>query len=152
MERCRIYSARVCRVAESAARALGWLEDERAVGPLCEAAADRRRSVRAAVILALGHIGLVKALSASDPETRFGGILGLGLLKEPSAVEGLRGALRDQEPDLRHLAVWALEKIGGNEAAEAVACACEDPCAYVRDLARETSGRMGGTRAAKAGI
>jgi HEAT repeat protein len=49
---------------EEAARALGEIEDERAVTPLVEVVDDPEQSVRMAVIEALGHIGGEEAREA----------------------------------------------------------------------------------------
>jgi HEAT repeat protein len=80
------------QLREEAARALGEIEDERAVTPLAELVDDPVAAVRLAVIEALGHIGgedareaLLYLAEAADDEVREAAE---GALEEIEAAEG----------------------------------------------------------------
>jgi hypothetical protein len=91
-------------VREAAARALGKLQDPRAVAPLCEALKDKDRDVREAAAWALGELQdpravtpLCKALKDENRDIRRAAARALGELGDPGAVRPLLSAARRQE-------------------------------------------------------
>jgi len=95
-------------VRESAALALGYIGDARAVEPLIEALKDQNEYVRLGAALALRNIG----------DTR--------------AVEPLMEALKDESENVRSGAAWALEKIGDTRAVEPLMEVLKDESENVR--------------------
>jgi HEAT repeat protein/beta-lactamase regulating signal transducer with metallopeptidase domain len=107
-------------VRRSAARALGSLEDPRAVDALTQALRrDADEQVRATAAWALGQIDDRRAVSALTEAVREDRAVGvrkqaawaLGQIEDPAAVPALGAALRDADADVRRQAVWALGQI-----------------------------------------
>jgi HEAT repeat protein len=94
-----------------AAEALGKIGDKRAVKPLLALADDTSEvdtgnphTMRSVVIFALSQIGdrqalntLLTALNDPDADVRWAAAIGLGKIKDPSAIPALRKALDDEE-------------------------------------------------------
>jgi HEAT repeat protein len=130
------------------------LEDERAIGDseleaLLQDADDR---VRARAALALGRLGtasdarrLAPLLSDSSAYVRATAAFSLGILDgpiPPEAVDGLAGALADEEPRVRGRAAEVLARIQGEAAAETIGSALAEwvprgaePYDWTEDLA-----------------
>ena len=106
-------------IRRDAARALGELEDPRAVEPLIAALGDERSDVRQAAAEALGKI------------------------KDPRAVEPLIAALGDERSDMRQAAAKALGAIGDARTMEPLIAALKDAEWRVREAAAQALDHLG---------
>ncbi len=97
----------------TAAKALGYLKDLKAVDALSEATQDPDKAVRRAAVLALGD------------------------LKDEAAIPALVGALDDSYWYVRAEAALALGKVGDTQSATRLFSMLQDSDPYVRDNARE---------------
>ena len=139
-------------VREEAARALGELNDQRAVGPLISILSDENRYVRREAAKSLGRIGderaiepLINSLKDDDRYGREGAAEGLGEMGE-KAVEPLIDAMEDPDWHVRMGAAIALRIIGDKEAIEPLVSALEDENRFVRREATKSIGRIGDRR------
>jgi len=141
-------------VRESAALALGYIGDARAVEPLIEALKDQNEYVRLGAALALRNIGdtravepLVEALKDEHDGVRGNSAVALGLLGDARAVELLREALKNEDEEMRKNAALALGTIGDTKAVELLIEALKDDHEEVRWCATYALGNIGDARA-----
>lgn len=145
-------------VRETAARALGDLDDPRAVAALVRALAnDTDAGVRKMAAWALGEIeseeavpALGAALRDSSVEVRRMAIWALGEIESPEAVPWLIPAVRDADVEVRRKAVWALGEIESEAAVDALAGALSDSDAEVRKTAAWAIGEIESVQAVPA--
>lgn len=137
---------------EEAVRALGELNDPRAVNPLILALKDENRYVRREAAKSLGHIGdekaipsLIEALKDEDRYGREGAAEGLAEMKE-KAFPSLIKALDDPDWHVRMGAVIALRIIGDRDAIPKIIVALKDENRFVRREATKSLGRIGDER------
>lgn len=64
-----------------------------------------------------------RMVQQSEPQARFAGCLGTGLMKDVKALADLKAAIQDPDPGVRKSAVLALGAIGGKQAMEYIAFA-----------------------------
>ncbi|HUF88874.1 MAG TPA: HEAT repeat domain-containing protein [Gemmatimonadota bacterium] len=112
-------------VRETAAHALGGLDDPRAVDALVRALAnDADAGVRKMAAWALGEIESPRAVPAlsqavrndASPDVRSMAAWALGEIESEEAVPALGAALRDSSVEVRRMAIWALGEIESEEA------------------------------------
>jgi len=109
---------------ESAARALGAIRADTAIGPLMGLVADDPEPrVRWFAADALGEIGdkrasrvLSKALSDANAGVRHAAARALGLIADPEALDALAGALTDTDASVATAAWEALLRMAGQDA------------------------------------
>jgi len=136
-----------------AARALGLVRGSTSIRPLVGALADPNRwsAIRVAEILigvgpeAVGE--LLAAFGTLPVAGRVSTLDILGRIKSLEAVPLLKNTLKDQHPDLRARAAYALGLIGDPDFAEALAAALRDVEWPVRATAARALGRIGGRAA-----
>lgn len=154
------------RVRAGSARALGVLDDGRAVEPLVSALADGAPGVRVQAALALGNLGrldavpaLVKALTDQPPAVRANAALSLGQTvrlararralspqeaeQARRAVQPLIGALSDREAAVRGHAAMSLGVLGDPLALAPLILATTDPEPLCRASACHGLGDLG---------
>jgi len=107
------------RVREAAVRALGWVENDRAVLPLIRATADQWAGVRQAAATELGRF------------------------RTGAALQALINLFEDPDEDVRWAAVMAVGKLGASDAQEALLRAMHDPSPMVANAAERALQRMG---------
>lgn len=117
-------------------------------------------AIRAVLARALGELGDPQAVpalrqglkDASEDAAivRHACAQALGALQAHEAAPDLAGLLKDPEPALRKVAVYALANLGDGEALEAIRPALEDPGAGVRWSAAVALGLKGESRASPA--
>lgn len=139
---------------QSAARALGYLEDPRAVQALIEALrTDADPEVRTTAAWALGQIGsraavpaLLQALASDRAEgVRRTAAWALGEIGDPQAAPGLVETLRDGDAEIRQTAVWALGQTrAGAGAAPLAELLRSGTDAHLRESAAWALGQIGG--------
>jgi HEAT repeat protein len=136
-------------VRQACVRALGEVDDRRALPTLIGALRDKATPVRATAAWALGEIDdaaavepLMRTLWDADAEVRGQAAWALGEIDDRRAVEGLVGALRDTEPNVRRQAAWALGEIADPSAAVPLAGALKDASPEVRKQAAWALGEM----------
>ncbi|WP_206956095.1 HEAT repeat domain-containing protein [Trinickia acidisoli] len=132
---------------------LGWLKDERALGPLAQrAAGDADAGVRRAAVGALGFApaadettarALLAALRDDAWQVREEATATLGKLRTPSAVDPLVAALDDPYWQIQLRAVRSLGQIRNARAAPAVAALLTHP---IGNLRREAALALGELR------
>jgi hypothetical protein len=139
-------------VREEAVRALGELNDPRAINPLILALKDENRYVRREAAKSLGRIGDEKAISAliealrdEDRYAREGAAEGLAEMKE-KAFGPLIRALNDMDWHVRMGAIIALRIIGDRNAVPKIIDALGDENRFVRREAVKSLGRIGDER------
>ncbi|MCU4137422.1 MAG: HEAT repeat [Thermodesulfobacteria bacterium] len=104
-------------IRKAAARVLGKIGDERAIGPLITTLRDKYEWVREAAAKALVKIGkpavesLIQTLRDEDPDVRWAAAYVLGNIGDLRAIEPLIQTLRDENSFVREAAVYALGKI-----------------------------------------
>ncbi|HVP94020.1 MAG TPA: HEAT repeat domain-containing protein [Methanoregulaceae archaeon] len=137
---------------EEAVRALGELNDPRAVNPLILALKDENRYVRREAAKSLGRIGdgkaispLIEALKDEDRYGREGAAEGLAEMKEKAFVP-LIHALNDNDWHVRMGAIIALRIIGDRNAIPKIIEALKDENRFVRREAAKSLGRIGDDR------
>jgi HEAT repeat protein len=137
---------------EEAVRALGELNDPRAVNPLILALRDDNRYVRREAAKSLGHIGdekainpLIEALKDEDRYGREGAAEGLAEMKE-KAIGPLLNSLDNQDWHVRMGAIISLRIIGDREALPKIIDALKDENRFVRREATKSLGRIGDGR------
>jgi HEAT repeat protein len=140
-------------VREEAVRALGELNDPRAVEPLISILNDDNRYIRREAAKSLGRIGderaiipLINGLKDEDRYGREGAAEGLGEMGE-KAVEPLIDAMDDPDWHVRMGAAIALRIIGEKEAIDPLINALDDENRFVRREATKSLGRIGDRRA-----
>ena len=112
-------------VRVEAVQALGEIQKEEALVPVCECLYDENIYVRAYAAEALGKIGqvnislallrLISALDDSSPYVRAMMVAALGELQDERAVDPIRKLLHDEDESVRIMAKWALSKIEGSQ-------------------------------------
>lgn len=115
-------------VRSAAAQALGFQEDERAVGPLIDAAHNMEdESLRANALAALSRLAhpgsfntAVAALFDLSDAVRKNAAVAVGKLHDARALEPLVMLLDDENPQVRANAAWALGEIGETGAVDAL--------------------------------
>jgi HEAT repeat protein/beta-lactamase regulating signal transducer with metallopeptidase domain len=135
----------------SAIRALGALEDPRAVQALIEALrTDADATVRNTAAWALGEIesraataALVQAMASDRSiEVRRTATWALGQIEDPAAVDGLARAMRDPDTEVRETAVWALGEVESRTAVPALTSALREGDVAMRRLAAWALGQI----------
>ena len=95
-----------------AAEGLGTIGDPRAVDALLAALErDNMRQIGVTALLQIGEpsvLPLIEKMNSENPKVRAEVAWGLGLLKDPRAVEALVAATDDQEAEVRRHAIMAL--------------------------------------------
>jgi HEAT repeat protein len=141
-------------VREACVRALGEIEDARAVEGLMGGLKDSDRRVRKQVAWALGEIGdpravvvLVGAVADTDTDVRRQAAWALGEIGDPAAVEPLVAALKDKDAEVRSQAAWALGEIDDRRAVAGLAGALQDTDVRVRKQAAWALGEIADPRA-----
>lgn len=150
-----------------AAKALGNLEDSRAIEPLIAAAAsDPDELVRQKAAYALGNLAeignkdpqavesLIRALDDPDPRARQKAALALGAYKDPRVIEPLIHRLSDGDCLVRTFVTLALGKIGDKTAIKAIMPLLHDKDDDVRREAAAALKTLGvsGEEAEKEGV
>jgi HEAT repeat protein len=126
-------------VRYSAAKALRWIGDERAVEPLIEALKDEDENVRYSAAKALGLMDsisvepLIEALK--DEDVRGYAAYALGWIGDKRAVEPLIEALNDDDGNVRRYAAKALGRIRDSWRVEPLIEALKDEDEDVRRYA-----------------
>ena len=150
-------------VRKNAAKALGKIQDPRAIGPLIVALVDEDPEVNKAVFEALKSFpGWGKSDAANrvvpelivvlqdqrkDPEVRKNAAEALGKIKDPRVVEPLIAALKDENSGVRRIAAWALGVIQDPRAVEPLITALKDEYSEVRWHAAWSLGEIQDPRA-----
>lgn len=142
----------------TAAKALGVIRDERAVEALLKHIYIKDTHARFFVLNSLGQQENSKAIPAlavvavedADAIMRRASIYGLGLIKDPAALEHLVKVLEDGDDDIRTQAVRAMGEIGGKETLPYLLKALEDTSASVRREAVYSLNTVGGDEALEA--
>jgi HEAT repeat protein len=140
-------------VRQTAAWALGELDDHRAIEPLIAALQDRDSNIRLRASEALGLLGNscavepLNALLRKETEGNVRQVItqALGNLGEP-AVEPLIATLKDEEGYVRQTAAQALIEIG-EPSVEPLIATLQDEDSYVRQVAVSTLGAIDPRRA-----
>jgi len=134
---------------ETAARALGAIEDPVAVSSLIIALQDTDRSVREASAGALGAIkdpaavqALVVALKDTEAIVRFAAARALIEIKDPIASPALVDALKDESKEVREIAARALDKYKDPATVPAFVVALKDKSSDVRKTAVRALGEI----------
>jgi len=102
-------------VRKNAASILGMIRDPRAIEPLGMALYDFHVDVGEAAATALGLFGASsleifdEALRASESSIRIHALTGLGLVKDPRAIELIAHGLRDPDRHVQKRAIFALK-------------------------------------------
>jgi len=142
-------------VRAGAARALGKIGDQRALGALIfRLRHEPDPEVRKPLVWAL-HLGgeravapLIECLSDADEWVRFGAVVVLAKIGGPAVVPLVR-ALYDPNPPVRAGAAEALGRIGDQRAVEPLANLLHDADAETWHQAAVALGRMGDARAVR---
>jgi len=139
-------------VREEAVRALGELNDRRAVDPLILMLGDENRYIRREAAKSLGRIGdpraippLINALKDDDRYGRDGAAEGLGEMGG-KAVPALVEKLSDEDWHVRMGAAVALRISGDKSAIEPLIHALDDKNRFVRREVTKSLGRIGDKR------
>ena len=137
----------------AAAKALGDMEDPRAVRLLIEAVKSNDPAVCAAAVDALAKVGGTQAtepilglLQHTHSYVRLAAAEALGHLGSAAATEPLRTLLHDPQWDVRRAAVEALAQLRDDQAVEALTRTLEDNDADVREAAAIALGSLGDRR------
>jgi HEAT repeat protein len=149
-------------IRETAAWAVAYLGDTRAVEPLlaCLSQAQRAHEISSAVsaVRALGQVGNGRAMEPLlacledewDGPSRPVGVeaaQALGRLRDARAVEPLCTHLQDRSQEVRRAAARALEQVGDRRAVEPLLASLRDPDPRIREEAVWALGQMGDARA-----
>ncbi len=141
-------------VRMNAARALGMLDDGRAVAPLGRTLQDADARVREQSAGALGRLddataldGLVEALDDAAVEVRRTAAWALGRLDDSRAVNPLMSALDDADANVREQAAWALGRIDDSRGVPGLLGAIDDGAPAVREQVAWALGRLEDGRA-----
>jgi hypothetical protein len=133
-----------------AARALGNINDTRAVEPLILALKDNNSGVRIGAAWALGNINdtravepLILALKDNNSSVRSIAAMALGNINDKRAVEPLILALKDNDCDVRSVAAIALGNINDTRAVEPLILALKDNNSGVRSAAKDALAKLG---------
>ncbi len=139
-------------VREEAVRALGELNDRRAVEPLISILNDENRYIRREAAKSLGRIGderaippLISALKDEDRYGREGAAEGLGEMGE-KAVGPLISGLHNPDWHVRMGAAIALRIIGDKSTIDPLITALGDENRFVRREVTKSLGRIGDVR------
>ena len=139
-------------VREEAARALGELQDPRAVTPLISALDDPNHYVRREAAKSLGRLGderaipaLINALKDDDRSGREGAAEGLAELKE-KALDPLIKSLKDPDWHVRMGVLISLRIVGDKRVVSDIIDALKDENRFVRREAVKSLGRIGDER------
>jgi HEAT repeat protein len=135
-------------VRHLAACVLGDIKDPRAIEPLI--AALSRSDIYSSAQEALVRIGepalepLMRAMTRGDKGFRIRVISALDRFRSPKTIGALMTALRDEDGEVRRIALQALVQVGDSRCAEAVKglLATDEDC-EVRRVAAEALGRFG---------
>ncbi|HUU74971.1 MAG TPA: HEAT repeat domain-containing protein [Methanoregulaceae archaeon] len=137
---------------EEAVRALGELNDPRAVEPLISILNDDNRYIRREAAKSLGRIGderaippLINGLKDEDRNGREGAAEGLGEMGE-KALQSLIDAMNDDDWHVRMGAAISLRIIGDKSAINPLIAALDDENRFVRREVTKSLGRIGDTR------
>ncbi len=139
-------------IREEAARALGELQDRRALTPLISALDDQNHYVRREAAKSLGRLGderaipaLINALKDDDRSGREGAAEGLADMKE-KALGPLTASLKDPDWHVRMGVLIALRIIGDKRVISDIIEALKDENRFVRREAVKSLGRIGDER------
>ncbi len=139
-------------IREEAVRALGELNDPRAVDPLIDILDDENRYIRREAAKSLGRIGdhraipaLINALKDEDRYGREGAAEGLGEMGD-RALQPLLRAMGDDDWHVRMGAAIALRIIGDRSALDSLIPAIGDENRFVRREVVKSLGRIGDHR------
>jgi HEAT repeat protein len=139
-------------IREEAARALGELQDPRAVIPLISALEDPNHYVRREAAKSLGRLGderaipaLINALKDDDRSGREGAAEGLADMKE-KALGPLIKSLKDPDWHVRMGVLISLRIIGDKRVISDIIEALKDENRFVRREAVKSLGRIGDER------
>lgn len=144
------------QVRANAARALGGVEDARAIDPLTSLLSDKseRPVVKGNAALALALIGapsavdpLISLLKDKDQRVRAAAASALGRLHDPRAVRPLIATLGDENARVRQAVTGGLASLGGPLVLDPLVRALEDPDRQVREVAAAALGRTQDPRA-----
>ena len=118
-------------VKRSWIRELQWIGDAatvKALGGLLtdEALCDEAASALVAIGAGAGDV-FRKALPAAQGRCRLVMVQNLGVLRDAKAAEALKGALRDEDRDVRVAAAWALARLGDPKSVDALIKAADVP-------------------------
>ncbi len=131
------------RLGRHAAARLIWI-----LGAVCASAAALPRPSRGVSTADRDEMAPYVRLLA-DRSTRAQVARRLGREQVRAAVEPIRAAARDADPEIRAACLWALGEIGDPSAASTVRFYVTDEDAGVRLTAVETLGKLGGEEAAR---
>jgi len=123
------------KVRESAARALGFMKDPRAVEPLIAALKDEKWQVQRAAARALGELKDPRAVEPLIITFKQRGIvypgeaaaISLGKIKDPRAFEPLLAALKNKKSGVQEKAAIALGMLEDPRAVEPLIALLDDP-------------------------
>jgi len=141
-------------VREAAYESLGVLGATEGLGPLLEAFDDAHLGARQAAVLAVGRVApeesadaIAALLGDPRPEMRFSAIWALSYLGAGHASRIAEG-LRDQDEEVRVLAVECLGELGATDDVEAIGALLEDPSDAVRFASATALAALGETKGA----
>ncbi|MCF8356736.1 MAG: HEAT repeat domain-containing protein, partial [Melioribacteraceae bacterium] len=102
-----------------AAKILGEIGDQKAVGSLIKALNDSDPIVRECAVTALGNIGdkksvssLIKKLEDEEWSVRWQTVIALGKIREESSIDPLLGMLKDEDENIRSSTANSLVNFG----------------------------------------
>jgi len=141
-------------VREAAYESLGALGAIEGLGTLLDAFEDAHMGARQTAVLAVGRVSpeegadaIVALLDDARPEMRFSAIWTLSYLGAGNS-DRIAAGLRDQDEEVRLLAVQCLGELGATESADAIADLLEDPSDPVRFAAATGLAALGDRRGA----
>ena len=153
-----LLGARDVTTRTNAIRALGATRREDAIAYLAKALDDPSSDVRTAAIEAIAPILnkatlelLIKALSDEKAKVRFCAVEALGFrTKNPIAIDGLIGMLRDKDEKVRATAALWLGRSRNRQAVAFINPLLEDTAEVVRFQAIDALGEIGGHQSLQA--
>jgi len=115
-------------------KALGRLKDQRALGPIIEAArVIQNKEIKQACLQTYKEIvgpevtfPVENYLSDPDPDIRWLALHTLGYIKDPDSVEAIFLLLYDKDPDIRWKAIHVLGEIGNPKAIDPISLLLAD--------------------------
>lgn len=141
-------------VREAAYESLGMLAATEGLSTLLDAFEDEHMGARQAAVLAAGRIAPEKGVSAitallddSRPEMRFSAIWTLSYLGRNHATR-IAECLRDEDEEVRLLAVQCVGELGARDSVDAIAGLLEDRADAVRFAAAAALAALGDARGA----